>query len=111
VQEHETSEILQDCATDGIKAITDERGRNYGNPVDHFACTRDLFSAWMNRRMDAICKGAFIPDTPKEDAVRHAVYMMCDKLARSANNIMHKDNFDDISGYARCAKMVLGMEK
>ena len=92
------------------KTITDERGKNYGRPLDHFPVTREMSNEWLLARYRALRKGASVTEDRKEQAIRHAVYMICDKLARAATNPMHKDNWDDIQGYARCAKMILGME-
>ena len=91
------------------ESLTTERGKNYGDPASHFAATRGMSGVWGNRRFDAIEKGAEI--VANEDALHQAVYMICDKLARAANNPMHKDNWDDVAGYALCAKRVLGLEK
>ena len=93
------------------KQLNKERGATYGNAIDHFNATRLLYSAWISRRLDAIQKGAFVPDHQQEEAIRHSVYMVCDKLARSANNVMYADNWDDVAGYSRCVKLVLGLEK
>jgi hypothetical protein len=90
--------------------LTEERGKHYGHPRDHFATTRGLFLVWESRRNKAIEESKNMVPT-HEEALRHAVYMICDKLARLANDPTHKDNLDDIQGYARTAKMVLGMEQ
>lgn len=93
------------------KSITDERGANYGHPLDHFPVTRKMSEEWLIARYRALSKGARVLTIDRELALRHAVYMICDKLARAATNPMHVDNLDDIAGYARTAKMALGMEK
>lgn len=91
------------------KEITDERGKNYGHPRDHFSCTQKTFLAWEERRNQAISQGAL--PLADEQAVKHGVYMILDKLSRFATNPLHKDNLDDIQGYARTIKMILGMEE
>ena len=80
--------------SDPITAMTDERGANYGHPYDHFNCTQDMYHTWMERRRG----GEYPEDT--ELCLNHIVYMICDKLARAAENPLHMDNFDDIQGYA-----------
>lgn len=92
------------------ESLTAERGKNYGHPRDHFATTRGMFAAW-ERRRNQVCENPELMVREHEEALRHAVYMICDKLARAATNPMHVDDWDDIAGYARCAKMVLGIEQ
>lgn len=104
---------MEDNATSVVietKSLTDERGKHYGHPAKHFSCTQGMYNEWLGRRIDAM-KGKPLADGMIEDALRHSVYMILDKLSRAANNPMHQDNFDDIQGYARCAKMILGLEK
>ena len=94
------------------ESLTDERGKNYGHPVEQFECAERMMTVWRVRRSKA--NGSTFPKTltlKQEHGVRHAVHMILTKLSRSANNPMHKDDWDDIQGYARCAKMVLGLEK
>jgi hypothetical protein len=93
------------------KDITAERGKNYGHPLDHFPVTVSMFGYWEEARKKAMVKGAELLRRDEELALRHAVYMICDKLARAATNPMHADNWDDIQGYARTAKMALGLEQ
>lgn len=89
--------------TDKITEITTERGKNYGHPRKHFLCTQTMYMAWCESRE----KAEQLDDIEKELAFRHGVYMILDKLARMSENPMHKDNIDDIQGYARCVWMVL----
>jgi len=96
---------------DPIKAITDERGKNYGKPIDHFACCQKLYDDWEERYQagESFCSGMENPETIR--ALKHGVHWILDKLARAAENPMHKDNWDDIEGYARCIKDALGLEE
>jgi hypothetical protein len=87
--------------------LTTERGQDYGHPLKHFNATRRMFAVWEARRNDALVEGVELSD--REQAMRHAVYMICDKLSRSAQNPMKWDTWDDIAGYARTAKMALGL--
>ncbi len=88
---------------DKIDAITTERGINYGHPIKHFYCTNRMYETWQ----DARNKSALMLDEPHEAAIRHGVYMILDKLARLSENPQHRDNLDDIQGYAKCIGMVL----
>ena len=79
-----------------INKITDERGSNYGHPLDHFTCTQDMYDRWMDKRelgrVDVDCELLL--------CLNHIVYMIIDKLVRAAQNPLHMDNFVDIQGYA-----------
>ena len=90
--------------SDDIKKITDERGKNYGHPKKHFTCTHSMFRKWEEAREES---QVGLLGYDKEDALRHGVYMILDKLARMAENPEHMDNIDDIQGYAHCIKMIL----
>ena len=78
--------------------LTAERGENYGHPYDHFNCTQSMWQIWRERARD----GNVIPDMDEklQQPLSHIVYMICDKLARMAENPLHMDNFYDIQGYA-----------
>lgn len=88
---------------DAIAEITTERGKNYGHPIKHFNCTQSMYSAWCVARNQS---NISLPQD-KENGIRHGVYMILDKLARMSENPTHKDNIDDIQGYARCIQMIL----
>ena len=88
---------------DKIKQITDERGNNYGHPKNHFKCTQAMYQAWIDNR--ELSPDLLPPEL--EPALKHGIYMICDKLARMAKNPHHRDNLDDIKGYASCIEMVL----
>jgi hypothetical protein len=89
--------------TDKIEQITTERGKNYGHPIKHFACTQSMYMDWVFARSQSEIK---LPPQ-KEAGLRHGVYMILDKLARMSENPLHSDNIDDIQGYAKCIQMVL----
>jgi hypothetical protein len=89
------------------KRLTDERGSKYGPPEKHFSCTQGLYGEWLRRRNDAIETGG---NCLNESAMRHAVYMILDKLSRAANDPTHLDNWDDVAGYAACAKRVVSID-
>ncbi len=88
---------------DAITEITTERGKNYGHPIKHFYCTQTMYEDWLRARGQSQVR--LCPE--KEIAIRHGVYMILDKLARMSENPNHKDNIDDIQGYARCIQMIL----
>jgi hypothetical protein len=92
---------------DKIKELTDERGKNYGHPIKHFACTQAMYIAWCKSRGESDVE--LPPD--QEAGVYHGVYMILDKLARMSENPNHRDNLDDIQGYAKCIGMVLDYDK
>jgi hypothetical protein len=117
----QTSECKSGCdngakcvPVDAVQSLTADRGAVYGHPLDHFPVTRKMSDTWIDARMWAINKtpdrGVGL-DHRQEQAIRHAVYMICDKLARLATSPTHEDSWRDIQGYARTALMVLGVEK
>jgi len=79
---------------DKIKDITDERGNDYGQPIDQFDATRKMFDTWELRRLG----GKEVPDE-LNNVLKHIAYLVIDKLVRSAENPLKQDNFDDIQGY------------
>ena len=89
-----------------LKQMTDERGKNYGKPIDHFNASQAMYDVWENRF-------GTDPRVMNEEhirAVKHGVRFIIDKCVRAAENPMHKDNWDDIQGYAWCIKNALEME-
>ncbi len=97
---------------DSTFALTESRGNDYGHPLRHFSTTRRMFAVWSARRSMALVEsGIKAPSEEAEEALHHAVYMILDKLSRQATNPMKKDGWDDIAGYARTAKMALGLEE
>lgn len=79
-----------------IATITQRRGDIYGHPADDFAVAARLMAEF-----DHV-------DPPQ---VRHALRMICVKLARLANTPGHLDSYIDIAGYARTAVMCLDRTK
>lgn len=75
-----------------IATITQRRGDVYGDPTEDFNRAADLMSTF---------------DHVKPKALRHALRMICVKLARIARTPDHLDSYVDIVGYARTAVMVL----
>jgi hypothetical protein len=76
--------------------LTEDRGALYGHPKIDFG------------RVTGMAK--FIDDCPDQLA-RHALYMVLVKVARLVETPSHKDSWDDIQGYARTGKMVMGLEE
>lgn len=71
--------------------LTGERGAVYGHPLVHF-----------NRvaRLKAVVAECQHPEA------RHALEMICDKVARLIETPDHLDSACDLAGYARCLVMV-----
>lgn len=86
--------------------LTDERGKNYGHPYDHFQCTRGMYDEWVNKynKSDLV-------ESELSQCLKHIIYLICDKMARAAENPMHMDNFDDIQGYASLWQKCLDKHK
>jgi len=72
--------------------VNKERMEDYGHPLDHFSKTA-AFAGQING----------CPDPQ----LRHALYMISDKIARLCNSPEHLDSWIDIAGYARTAVMIL----
>lgn len=76
--------------------LTKERGGVYGHPREDF------------RRVTTMAA----PLSECEDELaRHALYMILVKVSRLIQSPDHKDSWDDIQGYARTGKMVMGLEE
>ena len=75
-----------------MKTLTADRGAVYGPPSEDFA------------RINALKLGVASCDN---NAVRHALEMICVKLARLCQTPDHYDSALDIAGYARTIMMVL----
>lgn len=73
------------------QAVNTDRQKDYGHPLDHFA---------ISARMK------FLLSCPDLE-LKHAMEMICDKLARLQHSPEHLDSWIDIAGYARTAVMVL----
>jgi hypothetical protein len=74
-----------------IRLVTRDRGKVYGNPLDHFA-TIDT----MKKAMSSC----------PHNGVRHALEMMACKMARLCETPDHFDSALDIAGYARVICMI-----
>ena len=75
-----------------METLTADRGKVYGPPSEDFA------------RINALKLGVASCDN---DAVRHALEMICVKMARLCQTPDHYDSALDIAGYARTIMMVL----
>jgi hypothetical protein len=74
-----------------VERVTDERGETYGHPKHDFDRAARL------KAVVAAC-----PDP----LVRHALEMICVKMARLIQSPDHLDSWIDIAGYARCGVMI-----
>lgn len=97
-----TSSIDQLGESRSIEDTVAERGARYGDPTDHFSTTQKLYSTWLKHR-----NSLPVGHSDKELAIRHAVYMICDKLARAAHDVDYVDNLHDIQGYAKCWEKII----
>lgn len=79
-----------------MKTVTQERGAVYGHPLDDF------------RRANALTLVAAECPHPE---VRHALQMICVKIARLIHTPSHIDSIIDIAGYARTCVMILDEEE
>lgn len=75
-----------------IQTITQRRGDVYGHPADDFKTASDLMKHF---------------DDIEPEELRHALRMICVKLARLSHSPTHLDSYVDIAGYARTAVMVI----
>lgn len=75
-----------------VATITEERGKDYGHPINHFGHA--------SRLKDVVAE---CPDPH----IRHALEMICVKMARLIESPEHLDSWVDISGYARTAVMCI----
>jgi hypothetical protein len=82
-----------DAAT---QSVTQERGKHYGHP-------RDLFN-----NIVALQSGVSACPNPR---IRHALDMICVKMARLCRTPDHLDSIIDIAGYARTMAMILDKEQ
>lgn len=80
---------------DDIKTLTDQRGRDYGHPLDQFNTTQEMFKLWKQRRATG---NSLEPEL--ENVLNQITFMIIDKLVRTAQNPMKQDNYDDIQGYS-----------
>lgn len=88
------------------KDLVEERGEIYGHPLPRFATAQVMNDAWVNLR----CQGKPLHGLNTDLAVRHGVYLICDKLTRFAIDPEHLDNLDDIQGYVETIRMCLQKE-
>ena len=76
---------------------TQDRNIQYGEPEDNFGRIAELWSAYL----DGI-------DVSSHDV---AMMMILFKVARSASNLAHVDNYIDIAGYAACGGEIASKKK
>lgn len=71
--------------------LTEERGKEYGHPLDGFA---------------DIAKIKEVISACKDPEIKHALDMMAVKMVRLIYTPDHADSIDDISGYAETMRMI-----
>jgi hypothetical protein len=86
---------------DPIVAITEERGKDYGHPLDHFTAESRLYAILREYRVQAVREGKGPLDPAVEHCFDHVARWILDKLVRACKSPLKQDNWDDIQGYAR----------
>lgn len=81
---------------EAIRTITTERGSVYGHPKDDFNRAHRLTQ---------------VADECPHPEIRHALRMICVKVARLIQTPDHIDSIIDIAGYARCIAMILDKDE
>lgn len=76
--------------------LTTERAAHYGHPRENFRRIA---------HMTAVLSECQHPQA------RHALYEILVKVSRLIESPDHKDSWDDVQGYARTGKMVMGLEE
>lgn len=90
----------------GVDLILQERGSTYGDSGVNLRCMYDLLEVYANAETASMSHKMDNSDMmPNERAHRMAIVMIMGKLARIATGIPHADNYDDIIGYAKIAKL------
>ena len=79
-----------------IQTVTQDRGEVYGHPRVDFGRVAAL------KKVVAECR---------DPEIRHALEMICVKMARLIHSPYHVDSWVDIAGYARTAVMCLDDQK
>lgn len=77
---------------ESIATLTQERGKSYGHPSTNFSNIAKL------KQVVSQCK---------DPELRHAMEMVCVKLARLIETPDHFDSWLDIAGYSRVAMVIL----
>lgn len=79
-----------------LLTLCDERGAQYGHPLDDFAIAQMIKDA--------------VRSCPHPE-VRHALEMIGVKMARLCSTPSHTDSVVDIAGYARTIVMIIDEEE
>lgn len=85
-----------------VDGIVEDRQEKYGHPRDHFARTANLLTVLgFRRHVNGVVRTIASSDWP--------AIMIADKLARSCNDSLYEDNWNDMAGYAKTRLMLLEM--
>jgi hypothetical protein len=75
-----------------VRDVTDRRGSVYGHPADDF---------------DRAARLKAVVQECQDPVIRHALEMICVKMARLIETPGHVDSWIDIAGYSRCGVMCI----
>jgi hypothetical protein len=75
-----------------ISTVTQERGKDYGAPLQDF---------------ERVSEMALHLTSCPDPAIYHSMYMICVKLSRLVHSPHHLDSIIDIAGYARTMAMII----
>lgn len=85
-----------------VEEIVNDRQEKYGHPKEHFKRTVMILNALGFRRIDTWNGAADYLQEADWPAI-----MIADKLARSCNDSLYEDNWNDMAGYAKTRLMLL----
>lgn len=84
--------------------VNGDREQDYGSPEDNFATIAEMWTAYLNRRINALIKmPTNVSDIPPlVESKDVAAMLVLLKVARISSGNAKNDNWIDIAGYAAC---------
>lgn len=89
-----------------MESLVESRHDSYGHPAKNLPCIADMWGIYLARRADAASDGWL-----ELNELDVAVLNILQKISRIANTPDHLDSWDDIQGYAECAKKCLAAKE
>lgn len=86
---------------DPIAVLTEDRGKDYGHPLDHFTAESQLYAILRAYRVQSLREGKGALDAALEHCFDHVTRWILDKLVRACKSPLKQDHWDDIAGYSR----------